>query len=55
MIGKDCCHSHVALELSKSSSLTVGFNSSGSMEAIALGTAYSSIGMTVFPKEFYGC
>lgn len=53
ILEKESFHPHTALELYKVSALTVGFYSSGAIEAVALDSPYLNIQVPGFPKEFY--
>jgi len=53
IIGEDGYHPHTALELFSIADLTLGFYSTGSIEAIAAGSPYMNIDIPLYPKEFY--
>jgi hypothetical protein len=53
VLNQDEFYPHSALELFSISKLSVGYYTSGSFEAVALGAHYLNVDIPGFPKEFY--
>lgn len=53
ILANEAFHPHTALELYSISQLTVGFYTSGAIEAVALGSPYLNIEIESFPNDFF--